>query len=101
MTHLVTDEVTSFAIALLLFLRELLGGRPTARRTFPTGELLVSPLRVAMAMAVHAVNPGPLAFVAEVLEVGVVGGIARRDEALALGERLGFIKKLPLPHGTC
>ena len=40
----------------------------------------------------HAVNADPLALVAEVLEVGDIGGIARSHQALALGERLRLIE---------
>jgi hypothetical protein len=83
-THLVADLQPNLAIALLLLLGELLRRRSATRRTLPTGELVVAPLRVAMAIAVDAVDADPLALGAKVLEVLVVRAIARRYQALAL-----------------
>ena len=60
------DLQPNLATALLLLLGELLRRRPGTRRTLPTGELVVEPLRVAMAIAVHAVDADPLALGAEV-----------------------------------
>src|SRR5206468_297672 len=99
-THLVADHLARFAIALLLLLGELLRRRAAPRGAFPAGELVVSLLRVAMTMAVDAVNADPLALVAEMLEIGVVGLVAGCHQALALGERLRLIEELPLFGGA-
>src|SRR5262249_45146667 len=88
------------AIERLLFRRELFGGRTAARRALPTRQFLVASLRVEMAMAVKGVNARPVALVAEVLEIVAIGCVARRDQTLALGERLGLIQELSLLLGT-
>ena len=97
--HLAADRLPRLAIALLLFLGELLRGRPAARGALPTGELVVAPLRVAMAMAVDAVNADPLALGTEVVEIRAVGGIPRRHQALTLGQRLGLVEEQALLRG--
>src|SRR5207244_663174 len=49
-----------------------------------------------MPMAVEGVNADPPALVAEVLEVGVIGLVARRHQTLAFGQGLRLIDELPL-----
>ena len=50
-------------------------------------------------MPVEGVNADSRAFVAKVLQVLAVGGVARGDKTLALGEHLCFVEKLPLLFG--
>ncbi len=63
--HLVADYGARLAIDRPLSLRELLRLRTAPRGALPTGELVVAPLRVAMAVAMHTVNADPFALVAE------------------------------------
>src|ERR1700682_1878745 len=80
--------------------REFSGPGTAARRACPAGQLLVAGLRVAVAMAVNAVDATPGTLVDEMLQVGPVGRVTGTDKALALGERLGLLKKLSLFRGS-
>src|SRR5437667_8998881 len=82
--HIVADHLACLAIALPLLLEELIGRRPAASGALPTGELVVAPLRVAMAIAVHTVDADPLALGAEVLQIVAICRVTWRDQALAL-----------------
>ena len=67
-----------------------------ARGAGPAGELLVARLGVEMAVSVDAVDADALAFVAEVLQIVRILRVARRDEALAVGQCHRLFDNLPL-----
>ena len=96
MPHLVADLQAHFSIALALLRRELLSGRSAARWARPAGELLVARLGVEVAVPVAPVDADAVALVAEMLEIRRVRRVARRDQALAVGERLCLVDELAL-----
>src|SRR5271155_2908511 len=98
--HLAADYLPRLAIERLLLRRELLRRRAATRRALRAGQFLVALLGVEMAMPVETMNTDPRAFGAKVLQIVAVGGVAGRDEALALGERFGLIDELPLLQGA-
>ena len=91
MPELVADDLARNAVEDPLPWRQQVSRRSAGRRAFPSGQLLVTRLRVQMPQPVHVAEAGGLAFA--VVDVALLDiGPMRRNQRSGAGELVGLIK---------